>query len=152
VTVGGATTPGNVIYLTTNAAFTQAGPIAATSPASVTVSMATFSLSLGAANIIPSNATLVMNSGTLNTGGFSDTMNALKVSGTSTLDLAAGNTGEILTFGDSSIRHWTNATTLTISNYNAAVDKIQFPTATSLTPNQLSAITFNGTDHGALVA
>src|SRR5262249_59723227 len=78
--------------------------------------------------------------------------NALKVSGTSTLDLAAGNTGETLTFGDSSIRHWTNATTLTISNYNAAVDKIQFPTATSLTPNQLSAITFNGTDHGALVA
>src|SRR5262249_27098562 len=78
--------------------------------------------------------------------------NALKVSGTSTLDLAAGNTGETLTFGDSSTRHWTNAVTLTIANYNAAVDKIQFPTATSLTPNQLSAITFNGSDHGALVA
>jgi autotransporter-associated beta strand protein len=152
VTTAGATTPGNVTYLTTNAAFTQAGPITATSPGSVTVSMATFSLTLGAASIIPGNATLVMNSGTLNTGGFSDTISALKVSGASTLDLLAANTGETLTFGDSSTKHWTNATTLTISNYNPAVDKIQFPTATSLTPNQLSAITFSGADHGALVA
>src|SRR5262249_22126955 len=119
-TVGGITTPASVTYLTTNAAFTQAGAITVTAagPATVTVNMATFPLTLGAANIIPATATLIMSSGTLNTGGFNDTMSALKVTGTSGLDLgSAHKVAETLTFGDSSAKHWSNAT-LTISNYN----------------------------------
>jgi len=76
-----------------------------------------------------------------------------------TIDLGAANTGETLSFNDSTSAHWVNST-LHIANWNGStsgggLDKITFPTTTSLTPNQLNSIVFDGFPsfaHAALIA
>jgi hypothetical protein len=101
-----------------------------------------------------------MAGGTLRSDGVNQDMSTntkLDVTAESHLFVAA----ETYNFADSSTIHWTNPNSiynptnnavLHIDNYTSpTTQKIQFPTATSLTPNQLAQITFNGSDHGALV-
>ena len=97
---------------------------------------------------------LNMAGGTLNTGGFNQSLSALKLNANSTLDLNAGNSGETFSFGDSSTQHWIFGAangTLTINNWSGTgspagtdLDQIVFPTVTSLNGNELSQIQFAG--------
>ncbi len=67
----------------------------------------------GAANQIASTTNLELGGGTLNTGGFSQTMNTLTLTGDSTIDFGAG--ASVVTFADSS-GSWTD--TLTLANWS----------------------------------
>lgn len=97
---------------------------------------------------------LILNGGTLNTGGFNQSLPAVKLKSNSMLDLNAGNSGETFNFGDSSLSHWANGAAngvLTIANWSGTgnpngsdSDQIVFPSATSLSGNQLSQIQFSG--------
>jgi hypothetical protein len=116
-------------------------------------------LALTASGALASSSRLVMAGGLLRSDGVNQDMSAntkLDVTAESHLFLAA----ETYKFADSSTIHWTNPNSLYnpgnnavlhIDNYSAGTTKIQFPSATSLTPNQLAQVTFNGSDHGALV-
>jgi hypothetical protein len=76
------------------------------------------------------------------------------------LDLNAGNTGEVFQFGDSSLNHWVNGTTLHIADWTGnatsggGLDQIVFPSVTSLNANELSQIVFDGSGftHAKLIA
>jgi autotransporter-associated beta strand protein len=117
-------------------------------------------LALGVSGAVASSSRLVMAGGTLRSDGVNQSMPTTKldVTAESHLFLSA----ETYIFADSSTLHWTNPNSiynpgnnavLHIDNYTSpTTQKIQFPTATSLTPNQLAQITFNGSDHGSLVA
>jgi autotransporter-associated beta strand protein len=113
----------------------------------------TGSLTFGAHSAL-GNGPLTMAGGTLNTGGFSQLLTTLKVKANSALDLGTGNTGETLAFGNSSLIHWNFSTNAdprklnildwTGTGSDSDLDQIIFPSATSLNPNQLSQIEFNG--------
>jgi autotransporter-associated beta strand protein len=130
--------PGGLGSLTLNtAASTYTGPT------TITAGL----LNLNVANAIASSSQVVMNGGKLNTNGFNQTLpnTQLKTTANSTIDA----TGTIYQFANSATAHWVNGAVLTVSNITG--NKIQFPSATSLNPNELAAVTFTGADHGALV-
>lgn len=100
-------------------------------------------LLLGASERIADSSNLIFNGGTLNTGGFSETMGTLLLSDTSSIDLGSGDSD--LSFLDSSALSWTEATTLNISNFDEGVDSIRFGAdASGLSSSQLAQITLNG--------
>lgn len=73
-------------------------------------------LELGASNRINSAAKVNLSGGFLLTGGFSDTVGPLTLSGANTLDLGAGTS--VITFADSTSATWTAGTTLDIWNWD----------------------------------
>ena len=99
--------------------------------------------------------------GTINTAGFNQTVGALTLNSSSTIDFGAGRSTNTsaLQFADSSGKTWASATTLSINDYNGAVytyssnavsgsgDSLFFgTTAGGLTATQLSDIQFVNPD------
>jgi autotransporter-associated beta strand protein len=100
-------------------------------------------LQLGAADQIPDGSTLVLSGGVFDTGGFSDTVGALSLAGTVTIDFGLSNSVFLL-FGDSHSQLW-NAGTLNIINFTPGADFLRFGSdSNGLTADQLAQISFNG--------
>ncbi len=102
-------------------------------------------LRLDSANQIPNASRLDLNGGTLNSNGFADTIGKLSLTANSTIDLGSGTS--VLTFAASNDQDWSTFK-LTISNYTAGVDELQFlnsGASSGLTTAQLSGFRFNGT-------
>ncbi len=100
-------------------------------------------LQLGRANQIPDSSKLVLNGGTFDTGGFSDTLSALILGGSATIDFGTSNTVSLI-FGDSHLELW-SAGTLNITNFTVGADSLRFGVnASALTASQLAQISFNG--------
>jgi autotransporter-associated beta strand protein len=98
-------------------------------------------LALGAANRIADTSALVLAGGTFATGGFSETLGTLTLSGNSTLDFGAG--ASALVFSDSSAISWSG--TLTLNNFDIGTDSLRFGTSISaLTVAQLGEISLAG--------
>ncbi|HZZ26917.1 MAG TPA: autotransporter-associated beta strand repeat-containing protein [Pirellulales bacterium] len=146
-TSGGLTKLGNGT-LNLTAVSTYTGP----------TSVAAGTLHLGIADAISSASNLQMAGGTFNTGGFNQSLGALKVIQTSTIDMSSPQAApEILNFANSRNVHWTNnsASTPAILNIvswnDANTDQIIFPSQNSLNANQLNQIEFNGSGFAQLV-
>lgn len=100
-------------------------------------------LQLGRANQIPNASKLVLNGGTFDTGGFSDTLGALVLGGTATIDFGTTNTVSLV-FGDSHLELW-SVGTLNITNFTVGADTLRFGSdASALTVGQLAQISFDG--------
>lgn len=100
-------------------------------------------LLLGASDRIADTSALVLNGGTFNTGGFSETLGTLKLSANSNIDLGSGDSS--LWFGDSSAVLWGESVSLSITNFTEGVDSIRFGSdANGLTGSQLAQISLNG--------
>lgn len=104
-------------------------------------------LLLGNANQINNTAGMTLAGGTFNTGGFSESLGALTLNSSSTIDLASGSS--ILSFGGTSTR---TAGTLTISNWSGSqsgggTDQLLF--ANTLSQTFLDNINFTGFTPGA---
>lgn len=101
-------------------------------------------LKLGVANAIATSSGLTLAGGTLDPGGFAQSISGpLTLSASSTIDFEAG--GSVITFGNSSGATWTSGDPLDLANWNATLDSIQFGTDdTGLTAAQLAEIEFNG--------
>jgi autotransporter-associated beta strand protein len=98
-------------------------------------------LALGAANRISDSSAMVLNGGTFATGGFSETLNTLTLSSTSTIDFGLGTSA--LVFADSSAIAWSG--TLNLTNFDIGTDSLKFGSSNSaLTASQLSAISLTG--------
>jgi autotransporter-associated beta strand protein len=103
-------------------------------------------LKLGASNRIANSSRLVLDGGTFDTGGNSETMAAVQLTDNSTIDLAGGNS--VLQFDDSSAQAWTGGKTITILNWDnnlqgTGSDRIYFGTAfNGLTGGQVNQIQF----------
>ena len=109
-------------------------------------------LKLGANNALASNSALTLFGGTLATNGFSDVVNSLRLTASSTIDY--GGLAGILTISTNA-GGWT-AGTLTISNWNGNLtgggsDQFLVSSATGLSANMLSNITFAGYGAGAQI-
>jgi autotransporter-associated beta strand protein len=82
---------------------------------------------------------LLLNGGTLDTGGFNQSLGTLAVAGLATIDLADG--ASTLTFAASSATNWLGS--VEILNWTEGVDSVRFgTTASGLTPDQVARITF----------
>ena len=100
-------------------------------------------LQLGRANQIPNASKLVLNGGTVGTGGFSDTLGALVLGGAATIDFGTTNP-VLLGFGDSHLELW-SVGTLSITNFTVGADTRRFGSdANALTVRQLAQISFDG--------
>lgn len=105
-------------------------------------------LRLDAPHQIGSTVGLTLAGGTFATGGFSETLGTLSLTGGGTLDFGSG--ASLLRFGDSSAQAWTG--TLSIANYTAGDDLLRFGTsASALTFEQLRSIQFEGYALGAVI-
>lgn len=104
-------------------------------------------LALGASNVVADLSNLVLNGATFSTGGNSDTLGALSVSGASTLDVGNGNS--VLKFSGAG----TFGGTLSIQGYTSA-DQVFIGTSAALTGAQLAQIKFinPGTTTGTVAA
>lgn len=139
------------IFGTTNSGLTKAGAgtllldnAGVASNYSGATTLLSGRLQLGRPDQIPNTSKLVLNGGTFDTGGFSDTIGALVLGGNATIDLGVSDVVSLI-FGDSDLELW-GAGTLTILNYTAGSDSLRFGTdASALTSEQLAQITFNGT-------
>jgi autotransporter-associated beta strand protein len=101
-------------------------------------------LQLGRANQIPNTSKLVLNGGTFDTGGFSDTLGPLLLNGDATIDFGISDMVSLI-FSESEFELW-GAATLTILNYTPGEDSLRIGTnASGLTQTQLAQINFNGT-------
>lgn len=100
-------------------------------------------LLLGVANALSASSPVSMNGGTLNTGGFSQTLGTVALSAHSTIDL--GTTGDVaLLFAASNGITWTGSVSLGFINVDAN-DSIRFGASSgALTSDQLAQITING--------
>jgi autotransporter-associated beta strand protein len=103
-------------------------------------------LLLGSSNRIANASNLVLGGGTFATGGFGETLAALGLSASSTIDLGAGSS--MLQLSDSHALHWTG--TLTVANWSGSVsgggtDRIFFGASFGgLSLAQLNSIVFSG--------
>jgi autotransporter-associated beta strand protein len=97
-------------------------------------------LALGSGERIANSAALVLAGGTFSTGGFNETLGALTLSASSTINFASG--AGTLAFGG--LGTFTSGTTLTIANWTPGADHLFVGTTAGLTPAQLSQISFNG--------
>ena len=99
-------------------------------------------LQLGRANQIPNASKLALNGGVFDTGGFSDTMGALILGGSATIDFGTTNTVSLI-FGDSHLELW-SVGTLNITNFTVGADTLRFGSdASALTVGQLAQISFD---------
>lgn len=104
-------------------------------------------LQLGRSDQIPNTSKLVLNGGIFDTGGFSDTIGALVLGGSATIDFGVSNTVSLI-FGDSHLELW-SAGLLNILNFTVGADSLRFGTdASALTSSQLAQISFNGMPAG----
>jgi autotransporter-associated beta strand protein len=147
-TSGGLNKLGNG-SLTLTAVSTYTGP--------TTVTAGT--LQLGTNNTINSASNLQMAGGTLNTGGYNQSMGTLKVISSSTIDMSSPQAlQEVFDFVNSRNVHWTNNSVSTPAILNIAswgspsTDQIIFPSMDSLNANQLNQIEFNGSGYAKLVS
>ena len=101
-------------------------------------------LAIGADNRIANTSRLVMNGGTLSTGGFAETLGTLQLTANSIIDLGNNATGSALVFANSAAEVWTGSISLTFSNFTDGVDSVFFGIG-GLTPDQLAQIRINGT-------
>lgn len=114
--------------------------------ASVTVNGGTLLLSGAAGNRINNAASMTLAGGTFNTGGLSETLGALTLSGNSIIDFAGGDS--ILNFANSSGASWDSTKTLSIWNWGGSTagggnDQLKFGSdSTALTSGQLAQISF----------
>ncbi len=105
-------------------------------------------LLLGASDRISDSSNMELAGGTFRTGGFSETVGALTLSASSTLDMGAINSNS-LSFAHSASQSWMSETTLTIFNYDGLAgsgNRIFFGSSTGgLTQSQLNQISaFSG--------
>jgi hypothetical protein len=100
-------------------------------------------LQLGRADQIPDASKLVLNGGTFDTGGFSDTLSALLLGGSAAIDFGFSDAVSLV-FGDSHLELWGGGT-LNVINFTPGADTLRFgTTASALTSSQLLQITLNG--------
>jgi fibronectin-binding autotransporter adhesin len=97
-------------------------------------------LAIGASERIANSSAMVLGGGTFATGGFSETLNTLTLSSSSTIDFGAGVS--TVTFADSSSIAWTG--TLTLLNFDVGTDFLNFTSSAGLTGTQLSDISLPG--------
>ncbi len=126
---------------------------AITSTASVRLN-SSGTLLLGANDRINDAATVTLNGGSLNTGGFKEGnstgtatattgLGALTLSASSTLDFGSGHSGSsVLAFANSSTQTWNG--TLTLADFTPGTDYLNFASSTGLTSTQLGEISLNG--------
>lgn len=113
-------------------------------------------LQLGAAERIANTSNMVLNGGTFNTGGFSETVGNLTLNQSSVIQL--GGTGT-LTFANSSAITWANSSiaTLIINGWTGtagsagSAGRIFFGSTSDLTATQLAQISFTGYAAGATI-
>ncbi len=120
--------------------------------ATTTVNITAGTLLLGASNVINDAAAVNLGGGTFNTGGFSETLGALTLSATSTIDFGAGNANELtfttLTLGSNNLNIWNwTATNLPINADGGTAgdglrDRLLFTTLGTLSAGELSQIHF----------
>ncbi|HEX8339672.1 MAG TPA: PEP-CTERM sorting domain-containing protein [Tepidisphaeraceae bacterium] len=107
-------------------------------------------LAVGSDNTIADASPMTLAGGTYSTGGFDDTVGALTLGASSTIDL--GNAESVLRYATSAAEAWTG--TLTITNWNGSAtgggaDQLYFGLdASGLTETQLAQITFTGYEPG----
>jgi len=106
-------------------------------------------LRLGASNQIGNGANLTLAGGSFQLNNFSETLAALRLDASSTIDF--GSTAASLVFADSSAQSWTG--TLTIANYTTASgNALRFGTSSAgLTAGQLAQISFTGYGAGVTI-
>lgn len=97
---------------------------------------------LGVTGAIALSSEVILSGGTLNLNNFSETLAALTLDGSSTINFGSLNGENILTFADSSSTTWTG--TLTLENFEFGVDILSFSSASGLTQDQLSQIALSG--------
>jgi len=97
-------------------------------------------LLLGASNKIADTASVALAGGTFNTGGFSETVGALTLSGNSALDFGSSGTC-VVTFSNTNGSSWSG--TLTLLNFTGS-DQLSFGTSgySNLNPTTLAAISY----------
>lgn len=96
-------------------------------------------LALGVNNALFSSSSLAMSGGTLALGGHMQTLGLLTITANSVFNF--GGSGGTLTFANSSAQTWSG--TLTITNYNTALNSLSFGNSgAGLTSTQLSQIRF----------
>ena len=100
----------------------------------------TGTLALGAANRIADASAMVLNGGTFATGGFSETLNTLTLSSSSSIDFGSGTSA--LVFAASNGISWTG--TLSLLNFDIGTDSLSFTSSSGLTGTQLSQISLAG--------
>lgn len=97
-------------------------------------------LQIGSNERIANTSGLVMNGGTLSTGGFSETMGALSLMANSTIDFGSG----VSTLTHSGAGTFTAGRTLTITNWTSGSDRLFIGSTASLSAAQLAQINFDG--------
>jgi len=106
-------------------------------PTTVTAGM----LAWGANDVIADESSILLGSATLDAGTFTDTLGALNVAGTATINLG---TGAAVSFANSSATDWSGGT-LNLSGEFVSGASLRFGTGSNgLTPSQLAAITRTG--------
>jgi autotransporter-associated beta strand protein len=96
-------------------------------------------LALGLDQALASASPLTLAGGVLATGGFSQTLASLTLSGDATIDFGVGTS--MLVFGDSHSLSWTGR--LSVINFTPGTDTLRFGTSgTALTPGQLALLDF----------
>ncbi|CAM3174511.1 beta strand repeat-containing protein [Rariglobus hedericola] len=99
-------------------------------------------LLLGVANALSTSSPISLGGGTLNAGGFSQSLGTVALTANSTIDLGTGDVA--LLFAASNAVSWSSSVSLSFVNVNAG-DTIQFGSSnTALTSGQLAQITING--------
>lgn len=98
-------------------------------------------LALGGSERLSNSSALNLNSGTLDLGGFSETLSSLSLGNTSTINFGSSMGANVLAFADSSAIAWLG--TLTLSNFQVGIDTLNF-SPNGLTPSQLNAISLPG--------
>jgi hypothetical protein len=103
-------------------------------------------LKFRAGNLVSSNLDLTLSGGTLDPGGFNQTLRKLTLNGDAVIDFGSGNS--VLTFADSASQTWTGS--LTVTNWSGldgggGDDRLFVGTnAAGLTTDQLNRITARG--------
>lgn len=99
-------------------------------------------LQLGVSEAIANASNLTLATGTLNLGGFSETVGTLNVEGDAFVDFGALAGANSLTFADSSLADWSGS--LALLNFDVATDTLSFSSTNGLTESQLQSIVLQG--------
>lgn len=131
----------------TNGALKITGSLSGTTAVNINAG----TLLLGASNVLNDAAAVNLGGGTLNTGGFRDTLGALTLTANSTIDFGTGNASELtfstLTLGSNNLNIWNWTTTNGFSPDGGTAgdglrDRLLFTTLGTLSATDLSQIHF----------